>query len=293
MTTIALPATAMAAPKAPSFARNTLAFARREMRDAISSRWFLLYTIAFALLAVAISFMSLAGAGSQGFAGFGRTAAGLLNLVVLIVPLMALTAGAGAIAGERERGTLLYLLAQPIARLELLLGKFFGLAVALCASLCLGFGLSAAALAWRAGGAGASSFLALVAFACLLAVVMLALGLLISTCSRKAGVATGVAIFVWLALVFASDLGLMAGAVVFKLRVQELFALACLNPLQAFKMAVIGQLNASLDVLGPAGIYATQTLGRALPWVLGGVLAAWGLLSLALASFIFCRRAPA
>ena len=152
-----------------TLARGVLAFAGREFRDAVSSKWFLLYTVAFSVLAIAVSFVSLAGSGAQGFAGFGRTAAGLLNLIMLIVPLMALTAGAGSVAGERERGTLLYLLAQPISRTELLLGKYLGLAVALCCSLCVGFGLSAAVLAWRAGGVGIGSFLMLVLFTCVLA----------------------------------------------------------------------------------------------------------------------------
>ena len=279
-------------PRGASALRNILAFARRELRDALASRWFLLYTIAFAVLAVAVSFMSLAGTGSHGFAGFGRTAAGLLNMVMLVVPLMAITAGAGSIAGERERGTLLYLLAQPVSRLEVLLGKFLGLAVAICASLCLGFGLSAAVLAWRAGGAGVSAFLLLVVFTCLLGASMLALGFLISVFSRKGSVATGVGLFVWLALVFLSDLGLMAGTIVFRLRVQEIFALAIVNPLQAFKMAVIVEMNASLDVLGPAGMYASQTYGAALPWMLLSVLIAWGAASLAAATICFARKSP-
>jgi len=288
--TIAIPA--HAGPAAPSFGRSALAFARRELRDAVSSRWFLLYTVAFAVLAVGVSFMSLAGTGSYGFAGFSRTAAGLLNLVMLVVPLMAITAGAGAIAGERERGTLLYLLAQPVSRLEVLLGKFLGLAVAIVASLCLGFGLSAAALAWRAGGVGAGAFLALVGMACLLGVVMLAVGMCISAASRKTGVATGVGLFVWLTLVFLSDLGLMAGAIVFKLRVQELFGLAVLNPLQAFKMAVVHAMNASLDVLGPAGAYASNEWGSALQWILPGVIVVWGVVALAGAAALFARRSP-
>ncbi len=287
------PPAAALVPACPGFSRATLAFARRELRDAVTSRWFPLYTIGFAVLAMATSFMALAGSGSMGFAGFGRTAAGLLNLVMLIVPLMAMTAGATSIAGERERGTLLYLLAQPVSPREILLGKFLGLSIALCASVCIGFSLSAAVLAWKAGGTGVGSFLMLVAMTCLLTVVMLSVGLLISVCTRKASVATGVAVFTWLAFVFLSDLGLMAGTIVFKLRVQELFTLAMLNPIQAYKMSVVNGLNASLDVLGPAGAYASRHYGSALPWMLLGVLTAWGALSLTLASVIFTRKSPA
>ena len=276
-------------PRLPSLPRGILEFARREFRDAISSRWFVLDTLAFAILAAAVSFMSLSGIGSHGFAGFGRTAAGLLNLIMLVVPLMALVAGAGTIAGERERGTLLYLLAQPVSRTQVLLGKFLGLAAALSCSLCVGFGASALVLAWRAGGAGVGVYAILVAFTCALATAMLAVGMLVSALSRRSGVATGVALAAWLALVLLSDLGLMAGSILFKLRVQELFALGVANPLQAFKMAVIVSMNGSLDVLGPAGVYASRTLGDALVWLVVGVVAAWTIVPLALSAICFSR----
>ncbi len=270
---------------------SIISFARREFRDAISSRWFLLYTVAFTVLAVAVSFMSLAGSGSQGFAGFGRTTAGLLNLIMLVVPLMALIAGAGSLAGERERGTLLYLLAQPVSRIEVLLGKYFGLALALCGSMCIGFGLSAGVLAWRAGSVGLSAFAMLVVFTCGLALAMLSVGMLLSVVSRRTGVATGLSLFAWLVFVFLSDLGLMAGTLLFKLRVQEVFAIGIINPLQAFKMAVIVNMNASLDVLGPVGMYASQTLGNSLPWLLALVLAIWTIIPLLIAVILFSKRA--
>ncbi|MHC4975536.1 MAG: ABC transporter permease [Planctomycetota bacterium] len=276
----------------PSASRSIVVFARRELRDALTSKWFPLFTAAFTLLAIATSYMSLAASGSQGFAGFAKTSAGLLNLVMLIVPLMALCAGASTISSERERGTLLYLLAQPVSRLELLLGKVLGLSIALCASLCLGFGLSAIVLAMRSGGADLSSFLVLVGMTCLLAIVMLTTGVLISVLTRKASVSTGIAVFVWLILVFLSDLGLMAGSLLFKLRVQELFAGAIINPLQSFKMSVILNINASLDVLGPVGVYATRTFGDSLTWLLLAVIVAWGLVSLGIASWIFSVRKP-
>lgn len=274
----------------PTLTGGVWSFARREFRDALSSRWFLLYTIAFTVLAVGVSFLSLSGSGSHGFAGFGRTAAGLLNLIMLVVPLMALTAGAGTIAGERERGTLMYLLAQPVSRTQILLGKYVGLAIALVCSLCIGFGVSAGVLAWRAGGVGVQSFLVLVGLTILLALAMLSVGVLISVLSRRSSVAVGIALFVWLALVFVSDLGLMAGSLIFKLRVQEVFALASLNPLQAFKMGVIVSMNASLDVLGPVGAYASHTLGGAMSWVLAGSIVAWIVLPLVAAAMIFARR---
>ncbi|GJM18165.1 MAG: hypothetical protein DHS20C14_03780 [Phycisphaeraceae bacterium] len=293
MTTINALAGERALPQARSFSGGTLAFARREFRDAVASRWFLLYTLAFTVLAVAVSFMSLSSVGTHGFAGFGRTTAGLLNLVMLIVPLMALTAGAGCIAGERERGTLLYLLAQPVSRTQVLLGKYVGLAAALVCSLCVGFGVSACVLAWRTGSVGFGAYAMLVCFTALLAMAMLSIGVLISVLSRRSSVATGVALFVWLTLVFLSDLGLMAGTLIFQLRVQEVFGLAILNPLQAFKMGVIVNMNASLDVLGPVGAYASQAFGDGLAFMLAATMLVWALVPLLAAVVLFARRGSA
>jgi ABC-type transport system involved in multi-copper enzyme maturation permease subunit len=51
-------------------------------------------------------------------------------------------------------------------------------------------------------------------------------------------------------------------------------------------------MNASIDVLGPVGVYASQEFGAALPWLLGSVMLGWTVLALALAYLIFNRRAP-
>src|SRR5690606_5889557 len=208
----------------------------RELREAIRSRWFILYTVAFALLGLAVSFVSAAGSGSAGLSGFGRTTAGLINLVLLVVPLMALTAGAGSIASDRERGMLAYLLAQPVSRPEVLLGRYLGLAGSLLACISLGLGACAGTLAWNGAGVTAPSLLWLVGLSFGLALGMLSVGLLVSVLARKASVAVGTAVFLWLTLVFVTDLGIMAGALAMRLRIEELFALSLVNPLQVFKM---------------------------------------------------------
>lgn len=126
----------------------------------------------------------------------------------------------------------------------------------------------------------------------LLSMSMLSTGLLISALARRASVALGVAIFVWLTLVFVTDLGLMAGAVALRLRIDELFALSLVNPLQVFKMWSLHAGDASLDVLGPAGLYATTEFDRGLHAIFGGCLAAWVVLPLAAAGIVLSRRSP-
>ncbi len=277
----------------PGAIRNIATIAGRELRDAVRSRWFLLYTLAFAALGLAVSFVSASSAGGAGLSGFGRTSAGLINLVLLVVPLMALTAGAAAIASDRERGMLCYILAQPVARIELLFGKYLGLAGALLACLTLGLGACALILAWKGLRTSPASILWLAGLSFGLALAMLSLGMLISTLARKATVAVGTAIFVWLALVFVSDLAMMAGALAMRLRIERLFALALANPLQVFKMWSLQAVDSSLDVLGPAGLFAVEEYGQRLHAIFGASLGAWVVLPLALAGMVMSRRSPA
>lgn len=274
-------------------AHQTLVLAAKELRDAFCNRWFLLYAMLFAVLTSALAFISMVGTGSGGMGGFGRTAAGLVNVILLIVPLMALTVGANLIAGERDRGTLEYLLSQPISRGELLLGKYFGSAAALLTALTLGFGLSMIVVAWRAPARHLGAFLTLVVSTDVLALGMLSVGLLISTACRRTSVAVGVAILAWFALVFLTDLGLMGSALVFRMQVRELFWVSLLNPMQVFKMSVLGSIHASLDVLGPAGMYAARNYGQRLTLLFAAAGGLWVLLPGTVAYLLFARRGDA
>jgi Cu-processing system permease protein len=264
--------------------------ARKEIRDALRNRWFILYALCFAALSLALASVALAGTGRFGMAGFGRTAASLVNLVLLIVPLMGLTLGAVALSSERERGTLETLLSQPITRGEVLLGKFLGLAAALLGALAAGFGTTGAVLAAQGASANVVQFVSIFALSVLLGWSMLSVGFLISSVARRTTLALGTAIFVWLGFVFLGDLGLMSGAVALQMSAAELLAWALLNPLQVFKMFAVSGMHRSLDLLGPAGLYASQTFGNSLPLLFGSVLAAWITLPLAGAWAIFSKR---
>ncbi len=262
--------------------KNILILIRKELRESLRNRWFILYSVAFAVLALAISWLALAGADQYGFAGFDSTAAGLVNLVMLIVPLMALNAGAGGFAGEKERGTLAQLLAMPVTRCEVLLGKFIGLAVALGITLAIGFGISGIVMVLEGGQGNGGDYLTLVALAWVLAAAMLSVGLLISALNAKSSTAGGIAIIVWLMLAFGSDLGLMGSAIIFRLHIWSLFNLAISNPLEVFKMATLYSSHASLHVLGPAGRYAMNKYGSGLWLIFLTVLGVWVVVPLGL-----------
>lgn len=262
----------------------------KELRDAVRTRWFLLYAGAFLVLAGGLAYLTTAFAGFSGLHGFGRAAAGLVNLVLLVVPLMGLTAGALTITSERERNTWGYLLAHPLSRLEVLGGKFVGLGMALVIAIFTGFGITGLVLALQGSGLGGLNFAAFVGLTVLLGLVAVAMGLLISTLTHRVAAALGAAVFIWLVLVFLGDLGLMATAMVTQLGIQNVFILSLLNPLQIYKVAAITLFQPTLEVLGPVGLYASDTLGPWLQTLFVGLLTVWVLLPLALAYLALLGR---
>ena len=91
--------------------------------------------LVFAAFSLVITYAGGAQQGTVGLRSLEFTITSLVSLVIYLVPLIALLLGFDAIVGERERGSLDLLLAYPITRGELLLGKYLGLALALALAI--------------------------------------------------------------------------------------------------------------------------------------------------------------
>lgn len=268
---------------------NIWTVTHKELRDALRNRWFLLYTLIFGGLALALSMTAQPDIAFAKLAGYDRTVTSLVNLVLLFVPLMGLMFGATSLASDQETGVLNTLLAQPITRTEILLGKYFGVATALLSSLIMGFGLAGFALALDGGGR-VKGYAVMIVFACLLGLAMLSVGFLISTISQKTSTAVGGALFLWLFFVLVGDLGLIGASIVMELPLETTLLIALISPLQEFKMASISTTQASLDALGPAGLYADDTFGGLfLPLLLASLLL-WIFVPLGAAQLVFAQR---
>lgn len=269
---------------------NVWTIARKEVRDALRNRWFLLYTLIFGGLALALSMMAQPEISFAELANYDRTVTSMVNLVLLFVPLMGLMFGATSLSSDQETGVLSYLLSQPITRAEILLGKYLGIAIALFSSLVSGFGVAGLVLALDGGGSQ-GGYVVTVLFACLLGLAMLSLGFLISALTRKTSTALGGALFLWLLFVFVGDLGLIGTSIVMELPAESTLLIALFSPLQQFKMAAISTTQASLEVLGPSGLYASDTFGSTFLYLLLMGLLLWVLVPLGTAQMIFSRRA--
>lgn len=268
----------------------TLLISRKELRDAIRSRWLLAFALTFAALALVISRVQ-SDAGGIGDQGFNRTTAGLINLCLLLVPLLSLLLGAGAIAGERERGTLSTLLSQPISSTNLLIGKYIGLAVAIWCALAGGFGVAGLLVSLFEPMTDVGHYLLFVGLSAALACAMLSTGILVSVLAESRAKALGVAILLWFFFVLAYDLGAIAFALAVSSSGRALTAVALLNPVESVRLLAVMSIEPDLEILGPLGSYLSETLGtRGSTGLLAAAVAAWTAVPLAIAARVLSRQ---
>lgn len=260
----------------------------KELQDALRNRWLLGYAVLLALLGVLAAWIAVGSATGFSLQVFGRTTATLMNLCLLLAPLIALSLGAGTLAGEADRGTLERLLAQPIARWELLLGKYLGLLIALLAATFVGFLPAGVILAFATGPAMLAHYLLFPLLASVLIASMLGVGLWISVVSRSAPQAQSLAIFTWFLLVLLYDLLLLGTLSLAGLPTGALATLLVLNPVDSARVLTILALEPDLYLLGPAGALLMTSLGTAgTAAVLAGSLGLWTLAPLAAALWRF------
>jgi Cu-processing system permease protein len=244
------------------------------------------YALILAVLGFAAAMTGIDSSSGLALQAFGRTTATLMNLCLLLAPLIAVLMGASAIAGERERGTLEHLLAQPLSRNRLLLAKYGGLLVSLTVATVAGF-VPAGLLIVREAGVGVlAQYLLFPGIAAVVGAATLALGFLISVSSRTAVQAQGAAVFTWFGFVLLYDLFLLGTFGIGGMPVELLSAALVVNPVDAARVLGVLALEPDLYLLGPAGAFLTARLsasGTAL--LLSGAIAAWTIVPL-LASLI-------
>jgi Cu-processing system permease protein len=179
--------------------------ARQELTLAVRSRWTQIFALVFAGLSLAVAASGYILTGGYGVQDFARTAASLVQLVLLLVPLASLLMGTLALAPERGAAELLF--SQPVPRAAILLGKLLGLFAALAAAQALGFGAAGLVIFSQAGGAGLGTFLLLALGSLVLTAVFLGLAAFLAAGSPERGRARVLALslVVWFAAVVVFD----------------------------------------------------------------------------------------
>jgi len=123
----------------------------------------------------------------------------------------------------------------------------------------------------------------------LLAASLLSVGFLISTFNSKVSKSISIGILIWFIFLIVGDLGIIGLSTGMNLGVKETFYLAIINPLEAYKIASILTLTPRFEILGPAGVYALNALGKTNLFILLiAIQLLWAVIPIALSVFHFC-----
>ena len=248
--------------------------AQAGVRDSLRTYWFWLNAGVFVVGGLLLMLFGQVDVTVLGYRSYGRALAGLMQLALFVVPLMALLSAGAAISGARETGALDYLLAQPVTRGEVFAGKWLGVTTAVVVSLAVGYGVTGAVAAVK--GVPAPPIALLLVFTSILAAAFVSIGLWVSALASTRGRATSVVLTLWLAFLSLGSLGLMAAFVRWGFPSSVLEVWSLLNPIEAFRLAMISLLEADPGLLGPAGTALLGRLGRAgLIVTASGSLVAW------------------
>lgn len=230
---------------------NTLKILKYQLQDTLRSRWVFLYAFFFFLVTDAL--FRFGGGGE-------RVILSLMNVVLLVVPLVAIVLGAMFLYGSREYIELL--LAQPIRRRSLFQGLYAGLTIPLAAAFAAGVGLP---FVWHGGlaeHAGALGFLLLTGVLLTVVFAALAFGIALATEDRLRGL--GIALVAWMFFAVVFD-GLIL--LVIQLFAQyplekPVIAISLLNPIDLARILLLLNLDVSA-LMGFTGAVFQRFFGSA------------------------------
>jgi len=215
--------------------------ASQELTLAVRARATQMFAVVFAALVLAVSASGYILSGGRGVQDFARTATSLAQLVLFVVPMMALLVGTMALSPEQGAAELLF--SQPIPRSVLLYGRLLGLFAALVAAQAIGFGIAGVVIFSQSGEDGAAAFLLVGLASIALTAVSLSVSSLVAAAAigRRRTRALATALSIWFAAVVLYDLVALAVASLLRSgTASRLLIVATLaNPIDAVRTGVL------------------------------------------------------
>jgi ABC-type transport system involved in multi-copper enzyme maturation permease subunit len=268
-----------------------MAAARLELAEVMRSRWLVFCGLVHVGLVAVFFLAGMRESALFGFTGTGRVLLSYTHALLLVLPLVALTATVHAIGRARDDGTLELLFGHPFGRAAWFAGVSLVRTLALIAPLVVV--LPAAALIGQLafGDPAPWAFVGRALLVCAALLVAFAgVGLAVSTYVRSQARATVYVILVWALGVALLDFGLIGVLLRWRVEPRVVFALAALNPVESARLALLSNLKPDLGTLGPVGFYLSTRVGAALLVALGAVWpAAVGVLAWLASLRRFCR----
>jgi len=174
-----------------------LSVAKKEVMDNIRNKWIIIVSIMFALLTIIASYLGTVYNQGHGWNNIGATITAMMSFVEYLLTIIALILGYGTIISEVERGSMSSLLSLSATRLEVITGKFLGLACVLTLTILIGFGAAGVIIAANVSNMSFVEYLIFIGGTILLGLIFLSISVFFSTIFKKRSTAIGGAVFLW------------------------------------------------------------------------------------------------
>jgi Cu-processing system permease protein len=254
---------------------NTIKILKYQLQDVLRGKWVLCYALFFG--AVTDAFFRFGGDGP-------RVILSLLNVVLLVIPLMAVVLGAMYLYNSREYIELL--LSQPIERGSLFIGLFAGLSLPLAGAFVAG--VTVPFLYHGALAGGVAPLLVMLATGVLLTVIFVALAFAVALVTEDRIKGLGLALAGWLFFAVIYN-GLMLLVIqlfhAYPLQ-QAVIAMSLLNPIDLGRILLLLNLDAAA-LMGFTGAVFQRFFGSGL----GQALSVAAMLTWVALPFLLGRRA--
>jgi len=253
-----------------TWSKRMAAVANLDLVEVFQSRWLVFQNTLYVLLAGLFLLVGLRESSVLGFTGMSRLLLSLCNALVLILPLLALTASGLVVNRHREDGTLELLFSLPVGRGEYFAAISITRYLVLLAPLLILMPALGLADRFASGRSVPWDFIirSLIISATLLW-AFVGLGLAVSTLVRNRTKALMYVLLLWIVCVAGLDFGLMGLMLQWRLNAEAVFILSGLNPVQCSRLALLSTAEPSLAILGPVGFYLTNWIGSTWLFLLG------------------------
>ena len=273
-------------------APRVLAIVTKEFKDSIRSRWLISFTVISFFLVIGLPFVVAYALGMMA-PGIETLISGTTQVVFPFLPLIALPIGSAAIVGERDRHTMELLLAQPISRVNIFVGKFVGIFLAVATAILVGMGVAALIIM----EVPTIQYFYVIGIAYVLTAAMLGLAFLISVVSKDRNMALGIALFFWFLFAVLIDMGFLSMIVTMAFDPVYMIPIVVANPLElvrqisTYALIMTPKMMANPISLGQLGLAMVKVFGASgiLPFLYTAMIA-WVLVPLIGSFVLFIRK---
>jgi ABC-2 type transport system permease protein len=232
--------------------KHLILTASADISESLRSRWFVVYTIVFGGIVVALFLSGLTESRVMGFTGLSRLLLTYLQITMAILPIFVLLTTVRSVAGDREAGIFEYLLSLPVSLSAWYWGKMIGRFTVVFLPVILAMLFAVLWASVKGADIPWAQILLYTGLLVVLAWCFLGIGMFISSLARSTDVAQGAAFLTWLVLLLFLDLILLGLMINGGTSAESVVMMALANPLQVFRTGAMLLFDPQLVLLGPS-----------------------------------------